>query len=553
MTEERPQEQAYVLPDIPQHIQDLVNEYKTEALDPVDLEIFRQAAWAGWMVEWAASVDGGAELTSRLSPIASIYEGRSLGWGPFEGRADFRPSEQFAGASQVYMQATWREPQLVTYGPMVFLPTFTIDYGIRSVQVTVSLRALTTGQEAHWHPVGINELMLDAMLGEPDRYTEDERRGMKAALEALADITYTCSPDEMLDVYRSFAERQEQAQKKRPRRRPRKAAAQDEKALFSNSKAERFIFGEGSKAIGPEAYDGREMLLDLGRLKAQTPMRLKDSALDLRAIPADSLGVTWLASKERYWLTMVQSTWRDNRDSKVTYGSDILKHAGYSNPLKRGMAATMREAAEALTRLTHIHIWLDTTGEDASYKRRAVRRISDRRIVDGRVSLEEYEDGTCDFVIEWQAVDGDTPFPLMDYAQDKGEAFVVPSEAFKFPRACGQISDNVRRALVYIYRQAASKGLSDTVLFDTMLPALGLDGMSSSALGRFRASLKKVLIDWKKRSPQVITSWCWKSEGRKIVGVTVHANRRYLMQTQELVEAENMKKDGPLLPPGDGK
>jgi hypothetical protein len=65
--------------------------------------------------------------------------------------------------------------------------------------------------------------------------------------------------------------------------------------------------------------------------------------------------------------------------------------------------------------------------------------------------------------------------------------------------------------------------------------------------------LKKVLIDWKKRSPQVITSWCWKSEGCKIVGVTVHANRRYLMQTQELVEAENMKKDGPLLPPGDGK
>jgi hypothetical protein len=542
--EQNPQEQAYVLPDIPQHIQDLVNEYKAEVLKPWEWD--QKDIGVSGLDEWSAS--NGASWYYMDRPIGGIYEGKEYRWHTFNGRG-MNPGE-------IAIFVSWREPDLVTYGPQAFESGFAFGYAGRpklTVRPVVTLDYYIHPENG-WHPVGIDELMLDSMMGESGRYSDEDRSEMMAALDALTDIVYHApKPEELFSVHCRFSEWLDKAQKKRPRRRPRKAAAQDEKALFSNSKAERFIFGEGSKAIGPEAYDGREMLLDLGRLKAQTPMRLKDSALDLRAIPADSLGVTWLTSKERYWLTMAQSTWRDNRDSKVTYGSDILKHAGYSNPLKRGMAATMREAAEALTRLTHIHIWLDTTGEDASYKRRAVRRISDRRIVDGRVSLEEYEDGTCDFVIEWQAVDGDTPFPLMDYAQDKGEAFVVPSEAFKFPRACGQISDNVRRALVYIYRQAASKGLSDTVLFDTMLPALGLDGMSSSALGRFRASLKKALDDWKERSPQVITSWCWKPEGCKIVGITVHANRRYLAQTQELVEAENMKKDGPLLPPEGGK
>lgn len=566
MTEEQhPQEQAYVLPDIPQHIQQLVDEYKSEVLQPWDKGLGGVSTSS--ILGWAEQAGMEAAQVFRVT----VPRGRSASYMALVGGTP--------AAGEVRVFASWREPGMVTYGPQavklyigmdrngrpeVFAEPLLIYKGARIVSIELNGENmygqgyLPTAPEnawTHFHPLGIDELLLDFMVSN-GKYAESERAEMLDVLNALDRIAYTCKPMGATDMFegcKRFSEWLEEVQKKRPRRRPRKAAAQDEKALFSNSKAERFIFGEGSKAIGPEAYDGREMLLDLGRLKAQTPMRLKDSALDLRAIPADSLGVTWLTSKERYWLTMAQSTWRDNRDSKVTYGSDILKHAGYSNPLKRGMAATMREAAEALTRLTHIHIWLDTTGEDASYKRRAVRRISDRRIVDGRVSLEEYEDGTCDFVIEWQAVDGDTPFPLMDYAQDKGEAFVVPSEAFKFPRACGQISDNVRRALVYIYRQAASKGLSDTVLFDTMLPALGLDGMSSSALGRFRASLKKVLIDWKKRSPQVITSWCWKSEGCKIVGVTVHANRRYLMQTQELVEAENMKKDGPLLPPGDGK
>lgn len=565
MTEEQPQEQAYVLPEIPSRVQQLVDEYKAEVLQPWDKGLGGVSTSS--ILGWAKQAGMEAAQVSRVT----VPRSRSASYMALVGGTP--------AAGEVRVFASWREPGMVTYGPQavklyigmdrdgrpeVFAEPLLIYKGARIVSMELNGETmygqgyLPTAPEnawTHFHPLGIDELLLDFMVSN-GKYAESERAEMLDVLNALGRIAYTCKPMGATDMFegcKRFSEWLEEVQKKRPRRRPRKAEAKDEEILFSGTKAERYIFGEGSKAIGPEAYDGREILLDMGKLKALTPIRLKDETLDLKAIPASRLGVTWLNSVERYWMNKAQSTWRDNRDSKVTYGSDILKHAGYSNPLKRGTAGTMREAAEAITHLTHVSVWIDTTAEDARYKRRSVRRISDRRIVDGRVSLEEYEDGTCDFVIEWQAVDGNTPFPLMDYAQDKGEVFVMPSEAFKFPKECGHISADARRALEYIYRQAASKGLSDTVLFGTMLPALGLDGMDRKAMQRFRDTLGRAFDWWKDREPNVITSWCWKFEGRKIVGVTVHANRRYLVQTQELVEAENMKKTGPLLPPKDGE
>lgn len=334
-------------------------------------------------------------------------------------------------------------------------------------------------------------------------------------------------------------------------RRTRKAEARDLSTVLTSTKAEKNIFGDIGTKIPPitaEQYDGQHVIpLDMKRLKTNTGIRLFDSTLDLSKIPSRELAISHLNDPERYWLTQLQSVVRDNPDLPGVYGTDVLKKAGIKKPLRPDMAGTMREAAEAITRCTQIAAWMDTTGESIGYRdKRIVRSITNRRLVEGNVSLLEYDDGTVDFYVDFSGRSSEpdtTPFPLYDYARDKHELIEAPSDVFKFDRkSCGYVTVEHRRIMTYIYRQAAAKGLQDTILFDTMFQRLGINDTKDSRY-RVRKKLEKILDDWKRR--KIVRLWDWKRDGRKITGVKVQLNKRYAEYARAQEEAEEYSRNHP--------
>jgi hypothetical protein len=539
--EQNPQEQAYVLPDIPQHIQDLVNEYKAEVLKPWEWD--QKDIGVSGLDEWSAS--NGASWYYMDRPIGGIYEGKEYRWHTFNGRG-MNPGE-------IAIFVSWREPDLVTYGPQAFESGFAFGYAGRpklTVRPVVTLNYYIHPENG-WHPVGIDELMLDSMMGESGRYSDEDRSEMMAALDSLAAIKYTCEPDEVQEVFKtwaSFGRWLYNAQKAKPKYKPR---MQDSSFALSKTKIEKLVFGQQKGSIvTPEMYDGRDLFADMGRLKAQTRFQVTDSSLDLDSLSTERRMQTLATPEEEFWLSTALSVWLDNPDVREIPGADILKKAGYSNPCgctaikrKDGSTGHFKKAAPAwtaaarsLNNLTQRGLLVETSGENRTYKgKRVVRSIENRRWLDAHMSVIETEDGIVDFTLTLQndMSRGESPSPFFDYAKDKGETWIFPSDAFKLPFS---VSLEVRYAAMYIYRQAVSSGVSDAVLFDTMLPQLDLDGMSSSALGRFRSSLGKVLDEWRGRNPKIVKSWSWKRQGKKVVGVIVHANLKYPEQMRELRE-----------------
>lgn len=328
-------------------------------------------------------------------------------------------------------------------------------------------------------------------------------------------------------------------------RRPRKAEVRNRRLVLTNTKAERTMFGAVSpeKYITAESYDGaHEIPLGMGKLKTETTIMLLDDQMDLATIPEERRALSYLTDTQRYWLTQLQSVAADNPELPGIYGSDVLRKAGHKKPLRPEAAETMREAAEALTACSHIHYWADTSGESIGYRdKRVVRSSTDRRLVEGSVTLLEYEDGTADFYVDFEGSAhkaASQAFPLLDYAHDKRELMTLPSSIFAFPfKECGTVTTTHRRMMTHIYRQAASKGLSDTILFSTMFRTLGIND-TKDAEYRARKKIGRLLDYWKQTKPKVVRTWGWEKDGRKIVGVTVRLNRRYAEQLEEQQEAE---------------
>lgn len=347
----------------------------------------------------------------------------------------------------------------------------------------------------------------------------------------------------------SIVSESERLKEKKPKRkRPRKEDTINDHVTLTNTKVERAIFGdvEQSKLLRASDYTGkRRTRVTLGKV-GESPIRLLDSELDRSNGLAFEKAESYLTDKERYWLTQLQSVLRDNPDKQRVYGSDMLTKAGYKKPLSTTMAETMEEACKASMRFTHISVWIDTTAENKAYRgKRVIRRAEDRRLVEGHVVIEKYDDGSSDFYIEFegQREEGKTPLPLYDYARDKGELMDVPSEVFEFSN-CGNVTAEHRRIMTYIYRQSMSKGLSDTILFETMFQRLCIADTKDKRY-RVRKKLETLLDDWKNRSPRIIKSWVWKRNGKKIVGVTVHADRNYKTKLYKKKELEEIGKTRP--------
>lgn len=329
---------------------------------------------------------------------------------------------------------------------------------------------------------------------------------------------------------------------RQPQSRPRRRTIRNLQTILTNTKPEKAVFGDVSpdKVITAESYDGRhEIPIGMGKLRTDTTLMLMDGNLDLATIPANDLALSYLNDRQRYWLSQLQSVVNDNPGLSSVFGTEVLMKAGHSKPLRPEMAGTMREAAEAITTCTQVTLWIDSTGESKGYRdRRVVRSVTARRFVEGSVSLLEYEDGSVDFRVDFDANDG-THLPWLDYARDKHELMEVPSEFFKFPfKTCGTVTTEHRRMMTYIYRQAAAKGLSDTILFSTMFQRMGLKDTKDSRY-RARRKLERLLDDWQRRSPKIVRSWSWKRDGRAITGVTVHLNKSYTEQ----LEAQNERNE----------
>lgn len=543
MTEEQhPQEQAYVLPDIPQHIQDLVNEYKAEVLKPWEWD--QKDIGVSGLDEWSAS--NGASWYYMDRPIGSIYEGKEYRWHTFNGRG-MNPGE-------IAIFVSWREPDLVTYGPQAFESGFAFGYAGRpklTVRPVVTLDYYIHPENG-WHPVGIDELMLDSMMGESGRYSDEDRSEMMAALDALTDIVYHApKPEELFSVHCRFSEWLDKAQKrqKRPYYKPR---MKDSRVEMTHTKAETRLFRISRKPemnITAEEFDGRPISLGMGKLNTVTQIRVTDETMDLAELE-DKAGKPLLSFTDLYWLNWWESVVRDNPESRVMYGADLMAKAGYSNPRKASQDDVRREVLDVATHLTGIYGAIDAEGENRAYgDRRTVRSIKRRRFAEFSIDVEQYDDGTWDFKLTRQDIGQETPFPLLEYAEDKGEAFQIPSWVFKFPI---KLSSKVRKALFYILRQALIKGVSDTIDLATMLRAFGWEDMDKYAKHRLLAGIEKGLDYWKKKcSPKVIHSWNWEYEGRRTVAVAVHANHRLLEQNQKLEKAESARRSAPLLPDPD--
>jgi hypothetical protein len=339
---------------------------------------------------------------------------------------------------------------------------------------------------------------------------------------------------------------------KRQKRPYYKSRMKDSRVEMTHTKAETRLFRISRKPemnITAEEFDGRPISLGMGKLNTVTQLRVTDETLDLAELE-DRAGKPLLSFTDLYWLNWWESVVRDNPESRVMYGTDLMTKAGYSNPRKASQDDVRREVLDVATHLTGIYGAIDAEGENRAYgDRRTVRSIKRRRFAEFGIDVEQYDDGTWDFKLTRQDIGQETPFPLLEYAEDKGEAFQIPSWVFKFPM---KLSSKVRKALFYILRQALIKGVSDTIDLATMLRAFGWEDMDKYAKHRLLAGIEKGLDYWKKKcSPKVIHSWNWEYEGRRTVAVAVHANHRLLEQNQKLEKAESARRSAPLLPDPD--
>lgn len=308
-------------------------------------------------------------------------------------------------------------------------------------------------------------------------------------------------------------------------RRGRKPETVNDHVVMTTTKVEKGIFGDVEKPVPAEFYDGREIGVKLGRLGTTTLALKTDKPVNL--MDASELAEAQLSSVDRFWLTALQSCVHDNPEKTRFYGSDLMKRYGYKKPLRPDHAETMKEAARSITSLTHMSMWLDTTQEAIRYEKkgRVVQRITDRKIVNGEVSMEAYDDGTTDFFVDLFPVAGgqaSSALPLLEYARQKKELITADQNVFDFS-GCGTVTTEHRRAMDYIYRQISSEGLSNNIVLSTLMKRTDIKDTKDTRY-RLCKKLEILLNNWVKRG--IIVSWCWTYKGRSRHGLQVKPKPR---------------------------
>ena len=384
-----------------------------------------------------------------------------------------------------------------------------------------------------------------------------------AAWAAINDADDNGDHDKAQRLYRTLYNLPDEPVEEKPkRRRPRKEEAVNNSLTFTNTKVEKAIFGDmpEGKAITADAYDGRPIGIGMGKLGVANELRLMalpGSAIAAKMDNAEiaDLAESGLNDNQRFWLAALHSVVEDNPEACEIYGVDILRKVGYEKPLRASMATTMAGAAAAIRELTYIGMFYNTTKEQAKYNagkkgaKHVVRSISDLKIVNGNVSVEEYEDGTKDFVVRLWPLPGEkaaTALPLLNYAKENGQYIPADKGVFKFD-GCGTVTTEHRRVMAYIYRQASSE-LSNggTILYDTMFRKLGLKDTKDT---RYRIAKKiedpqkGLLACWKRKG--IVTEFEPKYDGRKKVGVVVTMAHKTKALSDGTAKKRNDKRDQP--------
>ena len=384
-----------------------------------------------------------------------------------------------------------------------------------------------------------------------------------AVWAAINDADRAGDHDKAQRLFRTLYGIPEQPVEEKPkRRRPRKEEAVNNSLTFTNTKVEKAIFGDmpEGKAITADAYDGRPIGIGMGKLGVANELRLMalpGSAIAAKMDNAEiaDLAESGLNDNQRFWLAALHSVVEDNPEACEIYGVDILRKVGYEKPLRASMSTTMAGAAAAIRELTYIGMFYNTTKEQAKYNagkkgaKHVVRSISDLKIVNGNVSVEEYEDGTKDFVVRLWPLPGEkaaTALPLLNYAKENGQYIPADKGVFKFD-GCGTVTTEHRRVMAYIYRQASSE-LSNggTILYDTMFRKLGLKDTKDT---RYRIAKKiedpqKGLLACRKRKG-IVTEFEPKYDGRKKVGVVVKMAHKTKALSDGTAKKRNDKRDQP--------
>lgn len=384
-----------------------------------------------------------------------------------------------------------------------------------------------------------------------------------AAWAAINDADDSGDHDTAQRLYRTLYNLPDEPVEEKPkRRRTRKEEAVNNSLTFTNTKVEKAIFGDmpEGKAITADAYDGRPIGIGMGKLGVANELRLMalpGSAIAAKMDNAEiaDLAESGLNDNQRFWLAALHSVVEDNPEACEIYGVDILRKVGYEKPLRASMATTMAGAAAAIRELTYIGMFYNTTKEQAKYNagkkgaKHVVRSISDLKIVNGNVSVEEYEDGTKDFVVRLWPLPGEkaaTALPLLNYAKENGQYIPADKGVFKFD-GCGTVTTEHRRVMAYIYRQASSE-LSNggTILYDTMFRKLGLKDTKDT---RYRIAKKiedpqkGLLACWKRKG--IVTEFEPKYDGRKKVGVVVKMAHKTKALSDGTAKKRNDKRDQP--------
>ena len=323
------------------------------------------------------------------------------------------------------------------------------------------------------------------------------------------------------EAFRLFYRKPDEEERKKQRRK-RKPELIGDQVVMSTTKVEKAIFGEefDGDRITADRYDGSITPINLKGLGTVDLALRLDSPVD--KMTAAELADAQLSSIERFWLTALQSCVEDNPEKTRFYGSDLMKRRGYKKPLRPDHAETMIEAADAIAELTHMSMWLDTTEEALRYERdgRVVTRITDQRIVNGMVSLEQYTDGTRDFFVDLYPVVGgpvSSALPLFEYAKQKRELITADHDVFDFT-GCGPVTAEHRRIMDSIYRQLKSRGLGNNFTISALLKKNDIEDTKDTRY-RICKKLTKLLDWWKEKG--VIKDWEWTYKGRARHGLKI--------------------------------
>lgn len=334
-------------------------------------------------------------------------------------------------------------------------------------------------------------------------------------------------------------------------RKERRAPLKNENILLTSTKAESAIFNPRDKDyIRAGEYNGTPIIIETGRKDGEANVQLS-LQLDLEAFDFDKMTMAeraerQLSDEDRFWLRGLQSIVNENPDETRIYGSDILKRWGWQNPYQKNSEGVLGELAAALERMRVVTVILDTTGEQRAYERRGklIKSIQPRPIVDGLITVEEYEtpEGkrVKDFYIDLRPLrgaDATDALPTLGYALEKGQLITAPREVFIFDAVTDektgkviapsipQVNKNHRRMAAYIYGQLMANGLSNTITFSTMFETLGLD-LNKDSKSRASKKIGEILNHWKARG--IIGDWNYRYEGRRNVGIVTTPPRKRL-------------------------